>query len=72
MAIRNSNLKSRKEGTNGGPRWNPFSDLINVVQECILATKMVLQETPLMGTYRTSIPKERKPKIFKKRLLLLH
>ena len=56
----------------GGPRGNPSSDLINTVQACILATKTALQETPLIGTYRTSIPEERKPKISKKRLLLPH
>ena len=56
----------------GGPRMNPSSDLINTIQVCILATKIALQEAPLMGTCRTSTPEERKPKISKKRLLPPH
>ena len=56
----------------GGPRVNPSLDLINAVQACILATKTTLQEAPLMGTCRTSTPKEMKSKISKKRLLPPH
>ena len=56
----------------GGLRGNPSTDLINVIQACILATKTALQEAPLMGTCRTNIPEERKPKISKKRLPLPH
>ena len=56
----------------GGPRGNPSSDLINTVQVCILAAKTALQEAPFMGTCRTSIPEERKPKISKKMLLPPH
>ena len=43
----------------GDPRINPSSDLINAVQTCILATKIALQEAPLMGTCHTSTPKEK-------------
>ena len=73
MAIRNSNLKSRKEGTNGGwSEWESLLRPINAIQACILATKTAHQEALLMGTCCTSIPEERKPKISKKMLLPPH
>ena len=43
----------------GDPRINPSSDLINVIQACILATKTALQEAPLMGTCHTSTPEKK-------------
>ena len=43
----------------GSLRGNPSSDLINAVQACILATKIALQEAPLIGMCHTSTPEEK-------------
>ena len=56
----------------GNSRRNSSLDMVKVARVPILATRMTLQEAPLMGTSRMSIQKERKPKISKKRLLSLH
>ena len=57
------------ERVEGGSRRNSSSDMVNAARVPILATRMTLQEAPLMGPCRMSIQKERKSKIFEKRLL---
>ena len=60
------------ERVEGGPRRNSSSDMVNATWVPILATRMTLQEAPLMGPCHVSIQKERKSKISKKRLLPPH
>ena len=46
----------------GGPRRNSFSDMMNAAQVCILAIKVTLQETLVIGTCLMNIQERRKPK----------
>ena len=43
-------------------RKNSSSDMMNAAQVSILATRMTLQEAPLMGTCLMNIREGRKPK----------
>ena len=51
-----------KERREGGPRRNSSSDMMNAAQVCILATKVTLQEAPMIGTCLVNIRERRKPK----------
>ena len=73
IVIGGSNMKFHKtEWVEGGLRRNSSSDMVNAARVPILATRMTLQEAPLMGPCHVSIQKERKSKISKKRLLPPH
>ena len=53
-------------------RRNSSSNMVKAAQVPVLATRVTLQEAPLIGTSHMSIRRERKPKISRKRLLSLH
>ena len=55
----------------GGPRRNSSSDMMNVAQVSIPATRMTLQEAPIIGTSLMNI-REGNPKISNEKLILLH
>ena len=67
IVIWGSNVKFHSiERVEGGPRRNSSSDMVNAAWVPILATRMSLQEAPLMGPCRMSMQKERNPKYLRK------
>ena len=46
----------------GGLRRNSSSDMMNTIQVCTLAIRVILQEAPMIGTCLMNIREGRKPK----------
>ena len=51
-----------EEQTEGDPRKRSSSNMINAAQACILATKVILQEAPAIGTCLMNVQEGRKLK----------
>ena len=61
-----------EERTKGDLRGNSSSDMMNAAQAYILATKVILQQAPAIGTCLMNVQEGRKLKISKGKLLPSH